>query len=150
MTDKIVERACYITVNNGYVLEIILRGDEAMGVKRVLIVDDAIVIRNRLNDLIMQCGHQVVGQAGDGWEAMDKIRRLTPDVVTLDLTMPFMSGLEVLEDVKRLNPQVKVIVVASNGSEHAVREAVLKGADYFIMKPFEDSDVKRLFGSMKD
>ncbi len=117
--------------------------------KRVLIVDDAIIIRNRLKELITQCGHQVVGQAGDGWEAMDKIRRLAPDIITLDLTMPFMSGLEVLEDVKRVNPQMKVIVVASNGSEHTVKEAVLKGADYFIMKPFEDADVKRLFESMK-
>ncbi len=117
--------------------------------KRVLIVDDAIIIRNRLKELITRSGHEVVGQAGDGWEAMDKVRRLAPDVMTLDLTMPFMGGIEVLEDAKRGNPNMKVIVVASNGSEHTVREAVIKGADYFIMKPFDDADVLKLFGSLK-
>lgn len=117
--------------------------------KRVLIIDDAMYIRNRLNEVISGCGNQVVGQAGDGFEAMEKIKNLKPDVITLDLTMPFMSGIEVLEKVKGDNPQMKVIVIAANGSEHTVREAVLRGADYFIMKPFEDADVIRIFESMK-
>lgn len=117
--------------------------------KRVLIIDDALYMRNKLNEIITACGHQVVGQAGDGFEAVEKINRLKPDVITLDLTMPFMNGVEVLEKVKWDNPQMKVIVVAANGSEHTVREAVLKGADYFIMKPFEDSDVIRVFETMK-
>ncbi len=117
--------------------------------KRVLIIDDAMYIRNRLNEVISGCGHQVVGQAGDGFEAVEKIKLLKPDVITLDLTMPFMNGIEVLDQVKWENPRMKVVVVAANGSEHTVREAVLRGADYFIMKPFEDSDVIRVFESMK-
>lgn len=118
--------------------------------KRVMIIDDALYIRNRLRELITGCGHQVVGQAGDGFEAIEKIGRLKPDVITLDLTMPFMNGIEVLEKVKWENPQMKIIVVAANGSEHTVREAIVSGADYFIMKPFEDADVVRIFESMKD
>lgn len=116
--------------------------------KRILIIDDAMYIRTRIREIAERVGFSLAGQASDGFEAIDQIRSMKPDVITLDLTMPFMNGLEVLEKVKWEFPLMKVVVVAANGSEQKVREAVLMGADFFVMKPFEDSDVERILETL--
>ncbi len=68
--------------------------------KKVLIVDDALYMRNKIHEVIDQLELEVVGQAEDGFDALDKFEKLQPDLVTLDITMPFMSGIEVLQRMK--------------------------------------------------
>lgn len=112
--------------------------------KKVLIVDDALYMRNKIHKAIEAIGLEVVGQAGDGFEALEQFEKLEPDLVTLDITMPFMSGIEVLQRMKVARPDVKVVIVAANGAEQSVKEAILNGADNFLMKPFEDEDLQQI------
>lgn len=115
--------------------------------KTVLIVDDAMYMRNLIHKVIDQLGFEVIGQAGDGYEALEKFRELTPDIVTLDLTMPYMSGIEVMQRMKVERPNTIIIIIAANGSQQTVREAILNGASNFIMKPFEDEALLQVIKS---
>ena len=82
-------------------------------------------------------GHEVVGEAGNGQEAVDRYRELKPDVVTLDITMPEKDGLSALREIMQLDPGAKVIMCSALGQEGKVLEAVRAGAKEFVVKPFK-------------
>ena len=111
---------------------------------KVLIVDDALYMRNKIHKVVVKMGLDVVGQATDGFDAIDKFKQFRPDIVTLDITMPFMSGIEVLQRIKVEAPDTIVIIIAANGAEQSVKEAVLSGANNFVMKPFEDDVLEEI------
>lgn len=108
---------------------------------KVLIADDSMFMRANLKAILTKNGYEVVGEAGDGLQAVESFEALSPDIVTLDITMPRMNGLEALREIKKINPAVKVIMCSAMGQQSIVDEAVSLGASDFIQKPFKASDV---------
>jgi len=107
---------------------------------RILLVDDSEMARFLLSRFLTSGGHEIVGEAADGIEAIRKVGETAPDLVILDLVMPHMKGLQTLEEIKKISPQTKVVMCTGDHQEYTVREAVRKGASGFILKPF-DRDV---------
>ncbi|MEJ5229029.1 chemotaxis protein CheY [Pseudothermotoga sp. U03pept] len=109
--------------------------------KRVLIVDDAAFMRMLLKDIITKAGYEVVGEAANGVEAVEKYKELKPDVVTMDITMPEMNGIEAIKKIREFAPDAKIIVCSAMGQQAMVIEAIQAGAKDFIVKPFQHTRV---------
>jgi|UniRef100_A0A7V3VTI1 two-component system chemotaxis response regulator CheY len=109
--------------------------------KRILIVDDAAFMRMLLKDIITKAGYEVAGEATNGKEAVEKYRELTPDVVTMDITMPEMSGIEAAKEIMKTDPNAKIIMCSAMGQQMMVVEAIQAGAKDFIVKPFQQGRV---------
>lgn len=108
---------------------------------RILIADDAAFMRMILKNLLVEGGHEVVGEAANGREAVELYDSKLPDVVTMDITMPEMDGLEALAILKRNHPDSKVIMCSAMGQQNIVIQAIQTGAKSFIVKPFEKGKV---------
>lgn len=106
--------------------------------KKVLIVDDAAFMRLTIKKILEKNGFEVVGEASSGIEAVQKFQTLQPDIVTMDITMPDMSGIEALKIIHSINPNANVVVLSAMGQEVMVKEAILYGAKSFIVKPFKE------------
>jgi two-component system chemotaxis response regulator CheY len=106
-----------------------------------VIVDDASFMRGALRHIVEAAGHRVVGEAGDGETAIALCRELRPDVVTLDILMPGMDGLDTLDALKAEWPEARVVMVSALDHEEKRREAERLGAAGFIRKPFHQKDV---------
>lgn len=109
--------------------------------KSVLIIDDAAFMRLSLKTLLQDGGFEVVGEAEDGVSGIDMYKQLKPDIVTMDITMPKMDGIEALKGILEVNPKAKVIMVSALGQESYVKKALLSGARTFIVKPFKNDYV---------
>lgn len=112
--------------------------------KRLLIVDDALFMRKMLCDVAAEAGWEVVGEAANGLEAVAMYDRLRPDLVTMDLVMPEMGGLEALRRIRADNPQARVVVVTALDQKQALMDSIREGAIDFIVKPFERQRVLKL------
>lgn len=108
---------------------------------KVLIVDDAAFMRISIKNILTKNGYEVVGEAENGAVAVEKYKELSPDIVTMDITMPEMSGLDALKKIMSINPKAQVIMVSAMGQEAMVRDAVLSGAKGFIVKPFKEEGI---------
>lgn len=108
---------------------------------RVLIADDALFARILLRKIFTDGGHEVIGEASTGREAVEKYAELRPDVVTLDIIMPDMDGIEALRKIKEIDPNARVVMITSVDSEKKVVECIEAGALGYIIKPFEPSQV---------
>ena len=108
---------------------------------KILIADDSASIRILLRDILEFGDYEVVGEAVDGEDAIEKYEQTKPDVLLLDLAMPKMCGLEVLEKLQPIYPQMKVIVITANGSEQVYQDCKKFGAIGYIDKPFDFKDV---------
>lgn len=109
--------------------------------KKVLIVDDIAFMRVTLKSILEENGFEVVGEAKNGIEGIQKYRELNPDIVTMDITMPVMDGINSLKEIKNINPNANIVMVSSMGEESVICEAVSVGANSFIVKPFNDQSV---------
>ena len=116
--------------------------------KKILIADDAMFMRLSLKSMLERHGFEIVGEAENGEEAIEKYKLLKPDIVTLDITMPVMDGLEALKQIKNFDQNAKVIMISSMGQETIVREAVVSGALGFIVKPFKEETIIRVFSKL--
>ncbi|AGC68772.1 chemotaxis protein CheY [Thermoclostridium stercorarium subsp. stercorarium DSM 8532] len=112
-----------------------------MLMKRVLIVDDTAFMRMSLKAMLEKNGFQVVDEAENGSVAVKKYKELRPDIVTMDITMPVMDGIQALKEIRKFDANSKVIMISALGQEAYVREAVLSGAKGFIVKPFKEDYV---------
>jgi len=108
---------------------------------RVLIVDDAAFMRLSMKTMMEKNGFEVVGEAENGAVAILKYNELKPDIVTMDITMPVMDGLQALKQIIKLDAKAKVIMISAMGQEIMVKDAVISGAKGFIIKPFKEMDV---------
>ncbi|SNS13554.1 two-component system, chemotaxis family, response regulator CheY [Anaerovirgula multivorans] len=108
---------------------------------RVLIVDDAIFMRKVIKTMLEKNGFQVVGEAENGVVGVSKYNELHPDVVTMDITMPEMTGIDALKAIRQQDPRAKVVMVSAMGQEALVEEAVMNGAKSFIIKPFQEEHI---------
>lgn len=105
---------------------------------RILIVDDAAFMRMSIRNMLTKNGFEVVDEAENGEVAIQKYEEHKPDLVTLDITMPKMDGIEGLKGILKNNPKAKVIMISALGQESKVREAIISGAKSFIVKPFKE------------
>ncbi len=103
----------------------------------VLIVDDAAFMRMMIKDILSKNGYDVVGEAQDGQEAVEKYKELQPDLVTMDITMPEMDGIAALKEIQGINGEAKVIMCSAMGQQAMVIDAIQAGAKDFIVKPFQ-------------
>ncbi len=108
---------------------------------RVLIVDDALFMRNMLRNILSESGFVVVGEARNGAEAIEKYRELSPDLTTMDIVMPVKTGIEALREIMALDSRARVIICSALGQESLIMEALEAGARDFIVKPFKPSKV---------
>lgn len=109
--------------------------------KKVLIADDAKVMRDILKDIFMSMGHTVIGEAVTGKEAISKYKELKPDIMTMDIVMPEMNGIQAVKEIIAFDPNAIIIVVSALGHESLVMEALKSGAKDFIVKPFKKEDI---------
>lgn len=115
---------------------------------RVLVVDDGSFMRKALGSILSQIGFEVMGEAADGQEAIDRCKADRPDLVTLDIHMPVKNGLEALREIKAYDPTIKVVMVSAMGQRKNVLEALGLGAENFIVKPFEETKVLRVLRAL--
>ena len=108
---------------------------------RVLIVDDASFMRISIKNMLTKNGYEVVGEADNGKIGVEKYKELSPDIVTMDITMPEMSGLDALKEIVKTDPSAKVVMVSAMGQEAMVRDAIMSGAKGFIVKPFKEEGI---------
>jgi two-component system chemotaxis response regulator CheY len=108
---------------------------------RILVVDDAAFMRKMVTDALTKGGHQIIGEAANGAEAVEQYQSLKPDLTTLDITMPEKDGLSALKDIMALDPSAKVIMCSALGQESKVLESIKLGAKDFVVKPFQSDRV---------
>jgi two-component system chemotaxis response regulator CheY len=104
---------------------------------RVLVVDDAAFMRKMVSDALAKGGHEVVGEASNGVEAVQSFQALRPDITTLDITMPEKDGLAALKEIMALDPTARVVMCSALGQESKVLESIKLGARDFVVKPFQ-------------
>ena len=108
---------------------------------RVLIVDDAAFMRIAIRNVLSRNGFQVVADAKNGREGIEKYLEFKPDIVTMDITMPDMTGMEALKEIRTIDPNAKVVMISAMGQESMVKEAILSGAKSFIVKPYKEEHI---------
>ena len=118
--------------------------------KKILVVDDAKVVRMVISQILKRNGYQVIGEAANGREAFEKYKALKPDAVTMDITMPEVDGIQGLKDIIAYDNQAKVIMISALDQRDALAEAIRHGAADYVVKPFEDdrmiSALHEIFG----
>jgi two-component system, chemotaxis family, chemotaxis protein CheY len=107
----------------------------------VLICDDAIFMRKMISDILSEAGYRVVGQAANGVEAVEMYRDLKPDLVTMDIVMPDMGGIDAVREIVKDDPDARILMCSAMGQQALVIEAIEAGAKDFIVKPFQPSRV---------
>ncbi|MGE5449994.1 MAG: response regulator [Methanomassiliicoccales archaeon] len=107
----------------------------------ILVVDDSTVMRRGLSLILTKAGHTVVGQATNGEQAFLLYSRIKPDLVTMDITMPTMDGIDAMKSILKNFPDAKIVVISSLDQKKTILEAVELGAKHYIVKPFKDAKV---------
>src|SRR5690625_1641172 len=103
----------------------------------VLIVDDAAFMRMMIKDILVKNGYDVIGEAENGSVAIEKFKELSPDLVTMDISMPEKDGITALKEIKEINPNATIIMCSAMGQQAMVIDAIQAGAKDFIVKPFQ-------------
>ncbi|MCT4613029.1 MAG: response regulator [Clostridia bacterium] len=108
---------------------------------KILIVDDAAFMRMMLKDILSKAGYEIVGEAENGAQAIEMYKELTPDLVTMDITMPEVDGIQAVKEIKKINAGSTVVMCSAMGQQAMVIEAIQAGAKDFIVKPFQQDRV---------
>ncbi len=114
----------------------------------VLVVDDSKTSRKILTDVLTGMGLEVIGEAVNGEEGFLKYKELRPDIVTMDITMPVMNGLESLLLIKHEDENAKVVMITAAGQKNNLMQAVKAGAEEFLTKPLEEEEIRRVIGEI--
>jgi two-component system chemotaxis response regulator CheY len=116
--------------------------------KRLLVVDDALLMRKMICEVALEAGWEVAGEARNGAEAVELYERLRPDLVTMDVVMPEMSGLEALRLIRSTDPDAQVVMITALGQKQTLLESIRAGAIDFIVKPFDRDRVLSLLAKV--
>ncbi len=108
---------------------------------KIMVVDDAAFMRMMLSNMLSKMGHEVVAEADNGRTAIDMYQKHKPDIVTMDITMPHMNGIEAVKGIVSSDPEAKIVMVSAMGQKEMVIEAIKAGAKDFIVKPFKEDSV---------
>ena len=114
--------------------------------QKVLIVDDAAFMRMMIKDILEKNGFEVVGEASNGIKAVEIYNKEMPDIITMDITMPDMDGIQAVKAIKKINPSAKIVMCSAMGQQTMVMDAIKAGADDFVVKPFQ---AERVLESVK-
>jgi two-component system chemotaxis response regulator CheY len=117
-------------------------------IAKILITDDAAFMRMQLRDILTKLGHEVVGEAENGLEAVEKHEKLNPDLITMDITMPEMDGIEAVRKIMSTGSDVKIIMCSAMGQQGMVVDAIQAGAKDFIIKPFNAERISEALGKV--
>ena len=115
---------------------------------RILVVDDSRTSRKILRTILEDAGHEVIGEAMDGQDGVNKFKELRPDLVTLDITMLVMDGLEALKCIREVDGNAKVIMVTAAGQQNKMIDAIKLGASEFVTKPFEPEEIIKMVNKL--
>ena len=121
-----------------------------MAKRRVLVVDDAVVMRMMIKDILSKNGFEIAGEAQNGADAVEKYKSLRPDVVTMDMVMPGMDGVSAVKQIIADDPNAKIIMCTSMGQDALLKEAMDAGAKTRITKPFRPSEILEVIGKVLD
>lgn len=113
--------------------------------KRLLVVDDALIMRAMIKDIARQAGWEIAGEATNGRECLDRYRELSPDLVTLDIVMPELDGVGALRQLRQEHPDAAVVMVSAIDQKEKLSECIQLGARDFIVKPFDRDHLRSLF-----
>lgn len=116
---------------------------------RILVVDDEIMQRILLQELLELLGHQVVGDAENGAKALELYASLKPDVVTLDISLPDMDGLQVLRQLREMDPKARVVMISGNDQEVIIQKALAAGALELLVKPLDKTRLEALLSELQ-
>ena len=108
---------------------------------RILIVDDAAFMRMMIKDILSKNGYQIVGEAENGKVAVEKYKELSPDLTTMDITMPEMDGITAVKEIRKSDSKANIIMCSAMGQQAMVIDAIQAGAKDFIVKPFQPDRV---------
>lgn len=108
---------------------------------RVLVVDDANFMRVTLGTILKKDGHEIVGEAENGSESIELYKALKPDLVTMDITMPIMNGIDAVKEIMKFDSEANIVICSAMGQQKVVVEAIELGAKDFIVKPFDENRV---------
>ncbi len=108
---------------------------------KILVVDDAVFMRNMIKDIFSTDEFEIVGEAANGVEAVEKYQELKPDVVSMDIVMPLKSGIEAVKDIVAIDSSAKIVMCSALGQDSLIMEAIEAGAKDFIVKPFKAEKV---------
>lgn len=114
--------------------------------KRILVVDDAAFMRMMIKNILSKNGYEIVGEAENGKDAIEFYKKLKPDLVTMDITMPEMNGIEGVKAILEFDPNAKIIMCSAMGQQAMVMEAIQVGAKDFIVKPFQQERILQAIG----
>ncbi|OAT79937.1 response regulator [Desulfotomaculum copahuensis] len=109
--------------------------------KKILVVDDAAFMRMMIKNILLKNGYEVVGEAENGKQAVQMYAELKPDLVTMDITMPEMDGIEGVKAIRALDPDASIIMCSAMGQQAMVMDAIQAGARDFIVKPFQQDRI---------
>ncbi|QUH25569.1 response regulator [Serpentinicella alkaliphila] len=106
---------------------------------KILIVDDSSFMRVSIKTLLEKHGYEVIGEASNGAIGVELYKELKPDIVTMDITMPIMTGIEAVKAIKVFDANAKIIMLSAMGQEGLIRDSIIAGAKTFIVKPFKEA-----------
>lgn len=119
---------------------------------KILIVDDAKIMRIQIKKILEGLGHTVVGEAASGYEAIDKYKLLKPDLVTMDITMPAIQGIadgiEAVSEIIAIDKTAKIIMITSHGEQDKVIKAIQNGASNYMLKPLQQDKLKDIIDKL--
>jgi len=107
----------------------------------VLVCDDAVFMRTLLSDILSQSGFEVIGEAETGVQAIERYKQLRPDLVTMDIVMPDMGGIDAVREITKFDSEARILMCSAMGQQALVVEAIQAGAKDFVVKPFQPSRV---------
>jgi len=116
--------------------------------KTVLVVDDSSFMRRLIKKIVIKNGYDVIGEADNGKLGVERYKELSPDIVTMDLVMDEMSGLDALKHILELDPNANVIMISSMGQDVIVRDAIVLGAKHFLLKPLDEETIMEAMNSL--
>lgn len=116
--------------------------------KKVLIVDDAAFMRLTLKTILEKNGFEVAGEAENGAVGVKKYKELNPDIVTMDITMPIMDGVQALKEIRTFDPAARIVMISAVGQKPFICEAVMSGAKSFIVKPFNEKHLVKVLSQV--
>lgn len=116
--------------------------------KRIMIVDDSLIMRMNLKRIFEKQGYQVVAEAANGQEAVEKYVGTNPDLVTMDITMPQLDGISALQRIHMMDKDACVVMISAMGQETKIIEAINKGARHYIIKPFKEDTVINIINTV--
>jgi two-component system, chemotaxis family, chemotaxis protein CheY len=122
--------------------------EEVFPMDTVLIVDDSMFMRMVIKNILVKAGCQVVGEAKNGADALLMYIKLRPDIVTMDITMPIMGGIQATKEICKQDPQANVIICSAMGHQLMIRDAIRAGAKDFVIKPFNEDQVREAIKKM--